>query len=99
MGLASLIYPRTWLNMPGPTDEELKDQMVKWYFMPGYSVEEDPLGTMIRPSTQTNVGVLGQGLYETVEDMMKGIRHALRDEFGQSLADQEFKFAFDEDAK
>ena len=30
---------------------------------------------------------------------MKGIRQALRDEFGQSLADQEFKFAFDEDAK
>ena len=30
---------------------------------------------------------------------MKGIRQALRDEFGQSLADQEFKFDFDEDAK
>ena len=31
--------------------------------------------------------------------MIKGTRRALRDEFGQSLADQEFKFAFDEDAK
>ena len=30
---------------------------------------------------------------------MKGIRQALRDEFGQTLADQEFKFTFDEDAK
>ena len=30
---------------------------------------------------------------------MKEIRQALRDEFGQSLADQEFKFDFDEDAK
>ena len=30
---------------------------------------------------------------------MKGIRQALRHEFGQSLADQEFKIVFDEDAK
>ena len=30
---------------------------------------------------------------------MRGVRQALRDEFGQSLADQEFKFTFDEDAK
>ena len=30
---------------------------------------------------------------------MKVVRQALRDEFGQSFADQEFKFTFDEDAK
>ena len=32
-------------------------------------------------------------------DFIKGIRQALRDEFGESLADQDFKFHFDEDAK
>ena len=42
---------------------------------------------------------MAQGHYETVGELMKGIRQALRDEFGQSLADQEFKFTFDEDAK
>ena len=31
--------------------------------------------------------------------MMRGVRQALCDQFGQSLADQEFKFTFDEDAK
>ena len=30
---------------------------------------------------------------------MKGIRQALRDEFGEGLADQDFKFNFHEDAK
>ena len=42
---------------------------------------------------------VAQGHYQTVEEFVKGIRQALRGEFGQSLADQEFKFAFDEDAK
>ena len=39
------------------------------------------------------------GHYETLGDLVRGIRQALRDEFGQSLADQEFKFTFDEDTK
>ena len=42
---------------------------------------------------------VAQGHYEMVEDFMKGIRQALCDQFGHILANQEFKFAFDEDAK
>ena len=42
---------------------------------------------------------MAQGLYRTLGDFLKGIRQALRDEFGEGLADQDFKFNFDEDSK
>ena len=42
---------------------------------------------------------MAQGHYQTLGDFLKGIRQALRDEFGEELADQDFKFNFDEDAK
>ena len=42
---------------------------------------------------------MAQGHYRTLGDCLKGIRQALRDEFGDGLADQDFKFNFDEDAK
>ena len=102
VGLAILIYPRTWVNMPDPTKEELKEFRHQWVF---YAWVFSPT----RPASyndQTKYPEeswfplhMAQGHYETVEDFMKGIRQALRDEFGQSLADQQFKFAFDEDAK
>ena len=99
MGLASLIYPRTWVNMPGPTDEELKEQGV--FYARIFSRRRPARyndGTKYPDERWVELHV-AQGHYETVGDLMKGVRQAFRDEFGQSLADQEFKFAFDEDAK
>ena len=101
MGLASLIYPRTWVNMPFPTDEELKDFRHKGVFYARIFSRRRPARYNVQTKYPDERWVplhVAQGLYE-VEDMMKGIRQALRDEFGQSLADQEFKFDFDEDAK
>ena len=40
-----------------------------------------------------------QGHYRTLGDFLKGIRQALRDEFGEELTDQDFKYNFDEDTK
>ena len=91
VGLASLIYPRTWVNMPGPTHEELKDVRDQGVFYARIFSRRRPA----RYNDQTKYPDerwvplhVAQGLYETVEDMMKGIRQALREEFGQSLEDQ-----------
>ena len=57
VGLASLVYPRTWVNMPGSTAEELKEFRHQGVFMPGYSVEEDPPSTSTSSITPTNIGL------------------------------------------
>ena len=102
VGLANLVYPRTWVNMPGATDEELKEFRHQGVFYARIFSRR----RLARYNDQTKYPDkrwvplhLAQGHYETVGEMMKGVRQALRDEFGQSLADQEFKFTFDEDAK
>ena len=93
MGLASLICPRTWLNMRDPTKEELKEFRHQGVFYARIfsqrrspqvqRSEEVPDALWIPPYVPV-------GHYEMVGDMMRGVRQALRDEFGQSLADQEF---------
>ena len=101
LGLASLTYPHTWVNMPGPTDEELKEFRHQGVFYARIFSRRRPAryndGTKYPDDSWVGLHV-AQGHYETVEDLMKGIREALRYESGQSLADQEFKFTFDEDA-
>ena len=99
MGLASLIYPRTWVNMPGSTDEELFRHQGVFYARifsrrrpPKYNDRTKYPDALWIPL------YVPVGHYETVADLMRGVRQALR-EFGQSLTDQEFKFTFDEDAK
>ena len=92
MGLATLIYPRICLNMPGPTDEELKE-------FPHQEVVYGQIFIRRRPTRYNDVTKypdkrwvlfhVAQGHYETVQDFMKGIRQALSDEFGQSLAGSE----------
>ena len=45
------------------------------------------------------LGCIARGAGSLSNYFLKGIRQALRDEFGEGLADQDFKFNFDEDAK
>ena len=92
MGLASFIYPHTWVNIPGPTDEELKEVRSQGVFYGRIFSRRRPA----RYNDQTKYPDerwvplhVAQGHYETVDDFMKGIRQALRDKFGQSLSDQE----------
>ena len=102
VGLASPIYSHTWVNMPDPTDEELKEFCHQGVFYAPIFSRRRPAGyndVTKYPDERWVPPHVAQGHYETVKYFMKGIRQALRDEFGQSLADQEFKFAFDEDAK
>ena len=90
------------MNMPSPTDEELKEVRHQGVF-------SARIFSRRRPARYNDVTKypyecwvpfhMTQDHYETVEDFMKGVRQAVRNEFGQSLADQEFKFAFDEDTK
>ena len=91
MGLASLIYPRTWVNMPGPTDEELKEFRHQGVLYAQIFSRRRPARYNDQTKYPDECWVpihMAQGHYETVEDMTKGIRQALRDEFGKSLADQ-----------
>ena len=102
VGLASLIYPRTWVNMPDPTKEQLKEFRHQGVFYARLFSQRRPARYNDRTKYSDERWVplyVPVGYYETVGDLMKGVRQALRDEFGQSLADQEFKFTFDEDAK
>ena len=102
VGFTILVYPCTWVNMPGPTDEELKEFRHQGVFYARIFRRRRPArynDAKKYPDERWVPLHVAQGHYETVEDMMKGIRQALRDEFGQSLVDQEFKFAFNEEAK
>ena len=102
VGLASLIYPRTWVNMPDSTTEELKEVRHQGVFYARIFSQRRPPRYNDRtkyPDASWIPLYVPMTHYETVGDLMKGIRRALRNEFGQSLADQEFKFTFDEDAK
>ena len=102
VGLASLIYPHTWVNMPGSFDEELKEFRHQGVFYVRIFSRKRPTKYKYKFNYPDEYWVplyVPVGHYETVGDFLKGIRQALRDEFGQSLADQDFKFDFDEDAK
>ena len=88
--------------MPGPTDEELKEFRRQGVFYahifsrrrPGLYNDETK-----SPDERLVRFRVAQGHYEMVKYFLEGIRQALSDEFGQSLTDQEFQFASDEDAK
>ena len=100
VGLASLVYPDTWVNMPGSIDEELKEFRHQGVFYAWIFSRRRP--TKYKYKYKFNYPDeywVPLGHYRTVGDVLKGIRQALRDEFGQSFADQDFKFNFDEDAK
>ena len=91
VGLANLIYPRTWVNKPGPTVEELKEFRYQGVFYTRIFSRRRPA----RYNDQTKYPDerwvplhVAQGHYKTVENTMKGICQALCDEFGQSLVDQ-----------
>ena len=96
VGLASLIYPQTWVNMPGSIHEELKEFRHQGVFYARIFSRRRPVNHADEYWVPLYVPV---GHYRTVGDFMKGTRQALCDEFGQSLADQWLKFHFDEDAK
>ena len=88
--------------MPSRTDEELKEFRHQGVFYARIFSERRPARYNEATKYPDDRWVslhMAQGHYETVEDMRKGIRQAIGDEFGQSLGDQEFKFAFDEEAK
>ena len=102
VGLASLVYPHTWVNMPDPTKEELKEFRHQGVFYARIFSRRRPPKYNDRTKYPDALWIplyVPVGDYETVGDLMRGVRQALRDEFGQSLTDQEFKFTFDEDAK
>ena len=102
VGGFGLIYLHTWVNMPGPTDDELKEfrHQGRFYARIFSGIRPARYNDQTKYPDERWVRLhVAQGHYGTGKDFMKGIRQALRDEFGQSLWDQEFKFAFDEDAK
>ena len=102
VGLASLVYPRTWMNMPGSTAEELKEFRHQGVFYARIFSRRRPTKYKYKFNYPDEYWValhVAQGHYRTLGDFLKGIRQALRDEFGEGLADQDFKFNFDEDAK
>ena len=97
VGLACLIYPRTCVNMPGPTDEKFKELRHQGVFYARIFSRRRPArynDVTKYPDERWVPFHVAQGHYETVKDFRKG-----RDDFGHSLADQEFKFAFDEGTK
>ena len=102
VGFANFIYPRTWVNMPVPTNEELKEFRHQGVFYARIFSGRRPARYNDQTKYPNERWVplhMAQGHYETVEDLMRGVRQALLEKFGQSLADQEFKFTFDEDGK
>ena len=102
VGLASLVYPHTWVNMPGSTAEELKEFRHQGVFYARIFSRRRPVKYKYKFKYPDEYWValhVAQGHYRTLGDFLKGIRQALRDEFGEGLADQDFKFNFDEDAK
>ena len=102
VGLASLVYPHTWVNMPGSTAEELKEFQHQGVFYARIFSRRRPAKYKDQTKYPDDLWValhVAQGHYRTLGDFLKGIRQALRDEFGEELADQDFKFNFDEDTK
>ena len=88
--------------MPGPTAEELKEFRHQGVFYARILSRRRPArynDITKYPDERWVPFHVAQGHYETVKDFMQGIRQALREELGQSLVDQELKFAFDGDAK
>ena len=81
VGLANLIYPRTWwIGLAPPMNIERVSS-------PRGILCSDNDDSQYRDERWVPFHV-AQGHYETVQNFMKWIRQPLREEFGQSLADQ-----------
>ena len=90
VGLASLVYPHTWVNMPGSTAEELKEFRHQGVFYARILSRRRPAKYKFKFKYPDEYWValhVAQGHYRTLGDFLKGIRQALRDEFGEDLAD------------
>ena len=86
------------MNRPDPTKEELKEFRHQGVFYARIFSQRRPTKYKYKLKYPDALWVplyVPVGHYETVGDLMKGVRQALCDEFEQSLAEQEFKFNFD----
>ena len=102
VALVGLLYPHSWVNMAGPTDEELKAFRHQGVFKARISEARRPKQYKDEKKYPDALWVtlhIPKGNYQTVGELFKGMRQALRNQFGDVLADEEFQFEFDDDNK
>ena len=93
MALASIVYPHSWVNI-APADDKTKIQPNHvGKIMALLSLDRRPDNYKDKPGYHNGwVPVyLAEGNYQTVRDVMRGVDHALRQEFGDDLVNEEWQ--------